>query len=414
MSWRRSSLPLLSMVLLAGFAQAQDDDPKVLAIEWNNKGVQALEAGKLDEAIAALDKAYRYDGSSASIKKNLAEAYRRRGDERLAKKDFAHARVDYRSAIHLAPDERLYHFGAAYVTYKEEAYEEACKEFAKVIERFPELADAYYLLGDCHLRLQDKVQAVAIWRRGLKIDPEHEGMKQAVAKHGKDADVEKDLYEEEHGTFVFKYDLYQKDVARYAPTLAEDLDAAFRACQTFFLYHLPKEKIRVLLYQEKDFRNVTGLDHWVGGVFDGRIRIPVNHYQKERVQLMKTMRHEMAHAFARDLSQRTPTWLHEGWAQMMEDASVDRARSRVKEGGLTTAAILWGSFLQLKDVKAIRGAYDTSLVLTAKLERDYGRYGLIEFLKALNEHPEQSPAEVFEERFYLTLDQVLERLAREL
>ena len=345
---------------------------------------------------------------------NLAEAHRQWADELFASKKDRFARTHYLHAAEVAPSEGRYHLAAAMIPYKRERYADASKELAGVLRKFPKLQDAYLILGDCELRLVGPVKAVATWRRGLAIDNEHMGLRGAIEKHARDAEAEKDLYADQSTHFVFHYDLYARDVAKHAPTLARDLEDAFTFCQKFFLFHLPAERLRIVLYNEKDFRKVTQTDKFVGGLFDGRIRIPVNHYQKERRRLIPVMRHEMIHAFVYDMCRKAPVWLNEGWAQIAEGRNVGQVRARLKRTGLLPAKDLWGSFLKLGDETKIRRAYDTALALTTQLERDYSRYALVEFIKALQKNPDEDPAKIFETRFYLKLEDALAQLEREL
>ena len=46
----------------------------------------------------------------------------------------------------------------------------------------------------------------------------------------------------------------------------------------------------------EEFSKLTGLGHWAGGAYDGRIRVPVTDLAKEERPLVRVLRHELVHA----------------------------------------------------------------------------------------------------------------------
>lgn len=354
------------------------------AIEENNKGVAALEAGRLEEAIELFARASAAAPEERGIARNYAEALRRRGDAALERRAWDLAAADFTRASELDPERSTYALLAALVPYRRGRWKDAEAALAAVTERFPGEAEAYLARGSCQVRLLDVKGAVATWKRGLEQAPDHAGLRAAVERYGPEAELEAELYTELTQNFAYHFHLYQGDVAREAPSLGRDLEGAFLACQRFFLDHLPRERIHVLVYARGDFRRVTGVESWVGGLYDGRIRVPLDRYAEERERIAPVLRHELAHAFAHDLAGGPPpTWLDEGVAQLLEGRDPREARVRLTAGGWPALADLRGPFLGLGDVGRVRAAYDAGLALAAELERRWGRLAIRDHLERI-------------------------------
>jgi tetratricopeptide (TPR) repeat protein len=417
--WSRSLAAWLAACgALVGQEPAEDAARRARAIEENNRAVEALEAGRLDDALAAFERAHADAPSEAGIAANYAEALRRRGDQALEGRKWDAARADYTRAAELAPERSSFALLAALVPYRRGRWKEAEQALAAVIEKHPAEAEAYLARGSCQVRLLDVRGAVETWKRGLERASDHAGLKAALERYGPEAELEAELYTELTQNFAYHFHLGQSEVAREAPSLGRDLENAFLACQRYFLDHLPRERIHVLVYARGDFRRVTRVEGWVGGLFDGRIRVPLDRYQAEREQLVPVLRHELAHAFAHDLAGGPPpTWLDEGLAQILEGRDAAAARARLAAGGFPALADLRGPFLGLGEVGRVRAAYDAGLALTAELERRFGRLALRDYLekiaraRAAEEGAEVDPEVLFTEVFGLEFEPFVRQLA---
>lgn len=75
-------------------------------------------------------------------------------------------------------------------------------------------------------------------------------------------------------------------------------------------------QIPVILYGNKDFFAVTGAPDWSGGLFDGKIRVPVGGLQAMTPELAGVLYHEYAHVLiAIKGGRNVPLWFNEGLAQ---------------------------------------------------------------------------------------------------
>ena len=94
--------------------------------------------------------------------------------------------------------------------------------------------------------------------------------------------------------------------------------------------------VEVVVYSQETFTDIMiGGPHWLGGVFDGRIRIPLMYYGLTEQQfwdnLETTLRHELVHAMFADMTRRRPlpAWFEEGIAQRF---TCEGARCNVLQG----------------------------------------------------------------------------------
>jgi len=100
----------------------------------------------------------------------------------------------------------------------------------------------------------------------------------------------------------------------------------------------PRQPITVILYPERAFRDVTQSAEWVGGLYDGKIRIPIAGLTRLNPQAKNLLKHELTHAFVHSKSRgQTPRWLQEGLAQHFEGRTLSRADrhkilERLREG----------------------------------------------------------------------------------
>lgn len=177
-----------------------------------------------------------------------------------------------------------------------------------------------------------------------------------------------------------------------------------------------REKIRVVLYAREEFHSATGIGHWAGGVFDGAVRIPVTDLKKDKREVERVLRHEIAHAFVSYSGGRdVPGWLNEGVAQWLESSDfvaraqrVAAARKQFGSGSKIPLSELGGSLAELKDEARIQRAYQQSLLLVDKLEREYGERVVFQMVQGCAR--KQRPEQVFRERTNLDLQAVLDEL----
>ncbi len=154
------------------------------------------------------------------------------------------------------------------------------------------------------------------------------------------------------------------------------------------LLYWPSEKIGAVLYPEKEFFDITRSPAWVGGIYDGKIKLPAGGVVERTGELERVLFHEYTHAIVYRLSAgRAPAWLNEGLAQYEEGARrvgfEMGVKAFVREGGMPLSSIE-RSFITMTSGKAAK-AYALSLSVTGYIINEFGFASLKRILTALGD-----------------------------
>ncbi len=200
--------------------------------------------------------------------------------------------------------------------------------------------------------------------------------------------------EDQSTHFVLQYDGDRSDLlTRGYREVLDDLEEAYQDYGEFFDV-FPVEggrpKFRAVLYDREAFDRVTGIGEWAGGAYDGTIRIPVRHFQRDRNRIRQTLRHELVHAFVEEVGGRAvPGWLNEGLAQYLAESnasrraqSLARARGQLAGKPLFTLTQLQNSLAQISEPGEVAKAYDQALAFTHWIAVHYGERTLVRMTRA--------------------------------
>jgi len=103
------------------------------------------------------------------------------------------------------------------------------------------------------------------------------------------------------------------------------LEVAYDSLCHLFDFH-PENKMHVVLYQSSEYQGVGPRPEWVGAVFDGKLRIPLDMMQYRELY-RPVIFHELTHAFVRAMTRaKVPLWLNEGIAQLVDGSRNDKER----------------------------------------------------------------------------------------
>ena len=231
-------------------------------------------------------------------------------------------------------------------------------EKAARIEYDPEVR---LLLAHLHDRRDNPAQAIVNLRSVLEHEPTNEPARRLLDKIEREWRAEAGFRRQVTPRFVVKYPAtLEADVRR--EIIARLEAAAAQVGRT--LAYVPQEKTTVVLYEYREFRDVTRVHAWATGLFDGKIRLPVGRVRPPARELDRLVLHEYAHAAIHELARgRAPRWLHEGLAQVLEGATSGPALRA--PAGLTLAGVeaLAGD----PDPLRARAGYDLSLWIVQDL-----------------------------------------------
>lgn len=165
--------------------------------------------------------------------------------------------------------------------------------------------------------------------------------------------------------------------------------------------YYPDNPITVVLYTEKEFFDVTQAPMWAGGVYDGKIRLPVKGIEKMDKDFVRVvLHHEYVHALVQSLAQnqRVPLWFNEGLAETLVQRGFDRVGQvfplRNLEYGFPSGSN-----------RAVMIAYMESYSAVMYLKEKYGMYYIKGLLQRLGKG--ESFADAFQSEFYITYEEFL-------
>jgi hypothetical protein len=191
----------------------------------------------------------------------------------------------------------------------------------------------------------------------------------------KEHTAEKDFNRDVTSHFLTKYEGREKiEAGRIVLHILEDAYSEVGRSLSYY----PEHEIQVILYSGQQFKEVTDAPGWSGGLFDGKIRLPIGGIEKETPGLRSNLFHEYTHAVVRAITPRCPTWLNEGLAQYFEGKQVDSQQLEVlkklaQAGKLPSLMNLEGSFMGLGSGQA-QSAYLLSLSSVRFMIGSFGMY----------------------------------------
>mgnify|MGYP001611422734 CR=1 FL=1 len=331
---------ILFVLLFAGISSAESP------VELNNKGVQLMNKGDLENALTYLLKARDAAPTDDSIGKNLANCYTFIGNKKMADGRISDALSEFRSAIyyHDNPDARFY---KGYAHYRLKEFDEAIYELEKAINSGFSSADIYSLTGKAYYDKGEMLSAITSWNKGLELYPDNVGLRELLDKANREARAEDGFKKGSTSHFTVQFEA-EKDEA-LADTILGLLEDAYSDVN-LDLAHYPSGNTIVVLYGGKGFKEATQSPDWSGGLYDGKIRLPVGGVKDVSAQLKAVIYHEYAHVVVRSITggKMAPTWLNEGIAEyegarFLERRMKELARA-AKKGELIPVKMLEGSF----------------------------------------------------------------------
>lgn len=262
-------------------------------------------------------------------------------------------------------------------TYSRQAmYTEAEKAFTIVTRLQPKSHTAYKHLGHIYYLTNRLEDALAAFSTALELKPGDASMKKRVARIKKLITAGESMEVEADQLFEVSFDGEANPELRYI-VLDMLQDAYFEIGRDLNAW--PNRQIAVTLLTREKFRDITNLPEWIGGVYEGQIRIPVKDADPER--LKSVLFHEYVHAVIFDLMPgRCPWWLNEGLAQYFEpDPAAKELKLKMaaeRQKGAPYPALASLTTKGKSDVDQIRRAYASAFSAVNFLVDEAGIPGL--------------------------------------
>ncbi|MGE5172376.1 MAG: peptidase MA family metallohydrolase [Betaproteobacteria bacterium] len=310
-----------------------------------------------------------------TAEQNAYSRYVRIGMEQMKIGNYQAARDSFQEAIRYNSTDFAAHLGLGIVYFHLRDDTHAERELARAAEINPNEALVYQFLGELYYRKDDFETAASYWEKAAALNPSAEDLRARLERIKKERRTEKDFNRDATSHFLIKYEGREKiEAGRIVLRILEDAYGEVGRALSYY----PDHEIQVILYSDQQYQEVTDAPGWSGGIFDGKIRIPIGGIEQETTGLRKLLYHEYTHAVVRAITPRCPTWLNEGLAQYFEAREND-ARQRTllsqlaQAGRLPSLAALEGPFTGLSTDQAMY-AYLFSLSSVRYMIDAFGPY----------------------------------------
>ncbi|MBU4560713.1 tetratricopeptide repeat protein [bacterium] len=282
--------------------------------------------------------------------------------------------------------------GIAYM--KEGKYKEAIEEFKDAAEEIedeydiPEdeearesLVTVYHWLATAYTKNNMPQKAKETYQKILEISSldvkaREELDRNKLGKKKREKEIESKFLEKESTHFTLKFEGTEEREYE-APEILAILEEAYKKVGADLGYY-PQEKTVCIIYPSKEkFRYVTDTHYWTGGLYDGKIRVPLSIELDEAEHFKRTLVHEYTHHVIHGKTKdNCPSWLNEGLAQY-EDRDYEEVREKEeKRMEVLTQSLEENTLVPLKRITPLFQTGDTELVNLAY----YQSYSVVKYL----------------------------------
>lgn len=181
-------------------------------------------------------------------------------------------------------------------------------------------AEMHHIIGKVHYYREEMPKAIQAFRTALDIrdDPE---IRTSLDRALREASSSAGLRNRKLAHFIVRYEgRTMEDTGRM---VIDTMDRSYATLVSQLGFE-PSERVVVILYSRQHYRAMGG-PHWSAGMFDGKIRVPVQGLERLDEGIRTTLHHELAHAFIHSLAGKAaPRWLHEGIAEFVEGTRTEQ------------------------------------------------------------------------------------------
>ncbi|RME37729.1 MAG: hypothetical protein D6794_06525 [Deltaproteobacteria bacterium] len=368
-------MPLLLLLLLLA---APSIGHTLDSAQLNRLAAESFHKGQYLQALDKLRQAGEQNPYNPRIQHNLAEALLAAAGHLTEEGEWDRAVSLYQEGNDRFPEDVRFPLYLAHLLLQQERFSEAEVAAGTVLGLDPDSVEALLILGQVNYRTGRLRDAMETWRQAAEIAPEDARIADLLARAEREYRVEADMTRDYGAGFVLSYD------GKTLGGMSQDILAVLNEAAIeigSLLDFFPSQKVQVLVYTHRQFRQAVDSPDWAGGVYDGKIRIPLAGIRQMTPPLRGLLFHEYAHVVVRQLSHgRCPVWLNEGIAEVMASSQTEVSSTRpLDASALIPFRELGGSWRDLSPDRA-RQAYRQSRSFVRFLAESYGWYSIRELL----------------------------------
>lgn len=316
---------------------------------YNRQGIRKINDGKIDAAIRDFEKACQLNPFNDTALANLAGAHNNLGVVLAQKRNFTEAIRQFEIAMAQKPEDISIRLNllSTFVTIKQAAKVEALAEeilrlrpddteiglkvaaayqktenpmaamttLLELSERNDSSPELFAALARIYYRNGNFRESIYHLGRSLELQPDNSEMLTLQRRIRREEEVKENS--QTYTSVNFELVCHNSFSAEWASRLLVLLEQAYVEIGEKLNFY-PSQRSQVLVMETRDFRNVHDLPDWAGGVYDGKIRLPVPAATPPE-NLRGAIRHEYTHHVIFLLSaSNCPVWLNEGLAQIFE------------------------------------------------------------------------------------------------
>lgn len=346
-----------------------------LACARNNLGVILARQNKFAEAIKQFETAKAQKPEDISIRLNLLSVL-------VNLRDAATVEKESREITCLRPNDVDIGLKLAAALQKTENSSAAIVTLQDLASRVPDNTELHAALGRLLYRAGQFDESIYHLKQAHELNPADHEITDLLEKLKREVSVEEITlnYTGLHFNLTCP-DSFSSAWAEEVLSLLEDAYETVGQQLEFY----PNQRSQVLILQTDAFRKVHDLPEWAGGLYDGKIRLPVPAKNTRPAAIKGAIMHEYTHHVIHLISSgNCPIWLNEGLAQIFEN-NYEKVGQFIDDTELTFFALadIDQQFNKNPDRQLAAKLYQASQTATARMVTEYTWSRVAAFLEYL-------------------------------
>jgi tetratricopeptide (TPR) repeat protein len=373
----RAIIPLLPLLLAVQVLQALCADPPIA----DDAAIELSQQGEQEKALEEMQKGFSLFPYDESIRKRLTATYGAMGKQQLKRMQYDEAAENFENARKLSPDNQEYGILKGIALYAGKKYDAAAVELEQARRNGGDNLTILLYLGHVYYDSGDLEKAIEDWDRALAMEPGNKHIRDMAEKARRELAVESRMERGYSSMFVISYD--EGTRSELADTVLDTMETAYNRVG-YDLSYYPVIRVPVILYTRRDYRSVTAGPEWSGGLYDGKVRLPIGGALEITPMLRGVLHHEYTHVVLGELTKgNCPTWLNEGLAEVEGrkefSPPVAELETAAKTGEFIPFSTM-GKSLAAHDTRKAALAYQQSYSLVSFMISTYGIHKVREIL----------------------------------